>query len=401
MQSSNAHGSDLDWPHITAFRRRLHMDPELSEQEHRTAVAVEHELSDAAPPDRMLTGLGRMQTGLGAVYEGAAEGPTVMLRCELDALPIQEAGDCEHRSRREGVAHLCGHDGHMATMVAVAHSLHRRRPARGRAVLLFQPAEETGTGAEALLNDPRFTELAPQFVFGFHNIPGYETGTLLLREGTFAAASVGFIVTFSGSTSHSSYPEYGRNPTAAVARLLDLVNGIETERAGDFQSRSTGTVTSARLGAVEIGPNFGTAPGEAEVMGVLRAYHDDDLATLKTVVSAEAERLAREAALECSVEWREEFAATENHDRAVRVLSAVAERHQRPCRVVEDPFRWSEDFGRYLQVWNGAFFGIGSGLRQPQLHSDTYDYPDELIPVGAAVYREILDALPEVTSASE
>ncbi len=391
MQSSHASALDVNWYQIAALRRRLHRHPEVSEQEYQTAAAVVQELA-AAGPDRLITGLSRMRTGVCAVYEGKAEGPTVMLRCELDALPIRETGERSHRSVRDGVAHLCGHDGHMATMIAVAQSLRRRGITRGKAVLLFQPAEETGTGAAALLDDRRFTALSPDVVLGFHNLPTFPCGVLVVRSGIFAAASVGFIVTFGGRTSHSSYPEHGLNPTAAVAGLMEFVNGIETHRQSAFGARSTGTITSARVGAVELGANFGTAPGEAVVMGVLRAYYNDDLLKLKSLIAEEAEGLAAPAGLSCEIEWREEFAVTENDAAVVDRIVEVARQRGWECRTVDEPFRWSEDFGRYLQHFDGAFFGIGSGEAQPQLHSDTYDYPDEIIPVGAEVYRALLDS---------
>ncbi len=373
------------------LRRNLHRYPEVSEHEHETARTVERELGERCAPDRLITGLGSMGTGICAVYEGREPGPTVMLRCELDALPIQDLGRHEHRSERDGVAHLCGHDGHMTTMIAVAQSLCRRPLERGRAVLLFQPAEETGTGAAALLEDPRFLELEPDLILGFHNLPTFPIGTVVTRPGTFAAASVGFIATFEGRTSHSSYPEYGVSPTSTVSQLLEFVNGLEHRHADEFVARSTGTITSAALGAVELGPNFGTAPGEAVVMGVLRAYNDQDLNTLKSLLTNEVQRLAEAAGLSSQIEWREEFAATDNNEEVVEWLETVLDAHDRPRRRVEEPFRWSEDFGRYLTRFKGAFFGIGAGEAQPQLHSNTYDYPDEIIPVGAEMYRILLD----------
>ena len=373
------------------LRRRLHRYPEVSEHEHETARVVERELRERSVPDRLITGLGSMGTGICALYEGRRPGPTVMLRCELDALPIQDLGLHEHRSEHDGVAHLCGHDGHMTTMIAVAHSLRQQPLEHGRAVLLFQPAEETGTGAAALLEDQRFLELEPDLILGFHNLPTFPAGTVVARAGTFAAASVGFVATFEGRTSHSSYPEYGLSPTSTVSQLLEFVNGLERQHEQSFIARSTGTVTSAALGAVELGPNFGTAPGEAVVMGVLRAYHDQDLGKLKSLVSDKVRQLAEAAELHSELEWREEFAATENDAEVVEWLESVAEAEGWQYQRVEEPFRWSEDFGRYLTRFKGAFFGIGAGETQPQLHSNTYDYPDEIIPVGAGICRTLLE----------
>jgi amidohydrolase len=142
--------SNNDIVEIVAWRQKLHSMPELSGNESRTAGEVAGLL--AAGADRIVTGLGGH--GVAAVYQGAQPGPSVMLRAELDGLPIEELTDLPYRSGTPGKAHLCGHDGHMAILAAVARSLERQRPGRGRAVLLFQPAEEDGSGAESVLADP-------------------------------------------------------------------------------------------------------------------------------------------------------------------------------------------------------------------------------------------------------
>lgn len=376
---------------IREFRHRLHARPELSGRETETAQRVVERLAQSRPA-RVVSGLGSMQTGVCAVYEGGQAGPAILVRCELDALPIQERNRFGHRSTVPGVAHMCGHDGHMATLAALAGDLGANPIARGRVQLLFQPAEETGAGAVAVLEDPRFRALGdPDYVYALHNVPKYPLGTVLLREGVFAQGSVGFIVNFSGRTSHASYPEHGVNPSVAVTRLVTAVNGFGSSFAGKASAPVLGTISYARIGREETGPNFGTTPGEACVSGVLRAQRSADLERLRAELADLAGRLAMESGLGHALTWHEAFAATESDGGCVAVVRAAAMRLGLAVQELDEPFRWSEDFGYFTAAFRGAFFGLGSGVDQPQLHDERYDYPDELIATGARLYRAIID----------
>ncbi len=376
---------------IAAFRRELHSRPELSECETWTAKTIASRLS-LARPDKIVDQLGTMKTGLCAVFDSAQPGATVLIRAELDALPIQESNTFDHRSTSNGVSHKCGHDGHMATLVAVADSLRDRPITRGRVYLLFQPAEETGTGAAAVMADQRFQALTPpDFVYAFHNVPKYPFGRVLVRDGTFAQASVGFIVKYRGKTSHSSYPEHGVNPSRAVTALVTAVNSFDTELADQVVAPVLGTISYAELGAAEKGPNFGTTPGEASVVGVVRAQRTDDLTQVRAYLADLAARLASESGLSHELTWHEAFAATVSSKECVNMIERAAGDAALTVDRLPSPFRWSEDFGHFTEAYNGAFFGLGSGVEQPQLHDDGYDYPDELIEVGAKLYRAIID----------
>ena len=377
---------------LATFRRHLHAHPELSEREQATARTIVERLR-LNPSARIVERLGSMGTGVCAIIDSGVDGPTVLIRAELDALPIEETNDFEHRSRNAGVSHKCGHDGHMATLVAVADGLRERPVARGRVYLLFQPAEETGTGAAAVIADKRFSALPrPDFVYAFHNVPKHPLGHVLLRDGLFAQASVGFIVEFSGRTSHSSYPEHGINPSRAVTSLVDAVNHFDESLAADVAAPVLGTISYAELGSAENGANFGTTPGNATVMGVVRAHRTDDLDKVRTRLEQLAIKLAGESRLSHTLSWHEAFAATTADADCVRIIEQAARRAGLEVDRLDEPFRWSEDFGYFTDAYTGAFFGLGSGANQPQLHDDGYDYPDELIGIGARLYREIIDA---------
>jgi amidohydrolase len=376
---------------IARFRRQLHARPELSEREHETATAIVARLAPTHPTS-IVDGLGTMQTGLCAVYDSGEPGPVVLIRAELDALPIQESNSFGHRSTVSGVSHKCGHDGHMATLVAVAEGLREQPIARGKVYLLFQPAEETGTGASAVLADERFKALAPpDVVYAFHNVPKYPLGHVLLRKGLFAQGSVGFVARYRGKTSHSSYPEHGINPAAAVTALVAAVNRFDEALAGSVSAPVLGTVSYAQLGSAEKGPNFGTTPGEGVVMGVVRAHKTSDLERVRDELASLTKRLAEDEGLEHELSWHEAFAATESNDDCVATIEAAAAEAGVDAMYLDEPFRWSEDFGYFTAAFKGAFFGLGSGTAQPQLHDDGYDYPDALIGIGANIYRAIID----------
>ncbi len=373
---------------LVTLRRELHAFPEVSGEEVGTAACL-REFFVPCHPARLLDNLGGH--GLAVVFDSPEpdRGPTVALRAELDALPIQETADHDHASQRDGVAHLCGHDGHMAMLCGVALGLQERPLRRGRLVLLFQPAEETGEGARAVCADPRWQDLDADYVFALHNLPGYPLGHVLLRTGPFCAGSVGLVIRLEGRTSHAAYPEKGRSPANAMSRLLtELVTlPLDLERAGVL---ALVTVVHARLGEVA----FGTTPGEAEIMATLRSDDEAVLEDLQARAVALAGNVADEEGLRCALDWVDEFPVTENEDLAV----AVADRAALAAGLSidepdESPFRWSEDFGWFTRQTSGAVIGVGSGENQPGLHAPDFDFPDELLPVGLRFWDALIEEL--------
>lgn len=379
----------VDWKKIIETRHHLHQYPELSEIEHDTSFYINEWLVELGGCE-VISQLGSMRTGICAVFSGVSDGPVIGLRSELDALAINEDSDLPHKSCRSGIAHMCGHDGHMATLLAVASDLRARPIEKGKVVLIFQPAEETGTGAQALIEDDRFRDLEIDLIFGLHNIPKAPMGQVIMRKGTFAAASLGAIISFNGETSHSGYPEHGRSPVGLVSELLRTIEnqGSLGPRLKDWARY---IISSVHLGEVGHGPNFGVSPGEATVMMILRAYENEDMALLKSELESFLKKASAIHKIEFSLTYHEPYNATKSDDQVMDELLALAEKKSWDFQLKETPFRWSEDFGRYTEKYKGAFFGLGSGAGQPQLHNSDYDYPDELIPLGAKVYRDIID----------
>jgi amidohydrolase len=374
--------TNRDVVELTDWRRELHRRPELSGQEAETALVVEAFLAGTMA-DRILTGIGGH--GIAAVYDGKAPGPTVMFRAELDGLPIEELSDAPHRSMVPGKAHLCGHDGHMATLAALARGLGRERPRRGRAVLLFQPAEETGAGAAAVLADPRFPSIAPDYAFALHNMPGLPLGHVALDRGPVNCASRGMRIALSGKTAHAATPEEGVSPMAALAALMPGLTALGP--GGPLtEAFALVTVTHARMGE----PAFGIAPAHAEIWATLRTVTDAGMDRLR----ARAESLAREAAqaagLGISIEYQDVFVHCENDPEAVEHLRRALDAEGVPHDRGNLPMLPSEDFGRFGTHARSAMFFLGAGEGHPGLHNPDYDYPDELIAVGARVFMRVL-----------
>ena len=374
--------TNRDIAELADWRRELHRFPEVSREEAATAARVVQALGGLGP-DQVLTGLGGH--GVAAVFHGAAPGPTVLFRAELDALPIEELSDAPYRSTIPGKGHLCGHDGHMTLLMGLARLLSRQRPERGRVVLMFQPAEEDGSGAAAVLADPAFAAIRPDWAFSIHNMPGTAFGRGLLKSGVVNCASQGLRITLGGKTAHASLPETGTSPGLALASLIDQFTRLAPPGplGPGFQLI---TVTHARLGE----PAFGIAPGAAELWVTLRTMEDAGMATLKAQAIALAETAAKAHGLTVGFETHDDFAASVNHPEATERIAQAMEALGMAHEEGDLPMRGSEDFGRFGQPGTrSAMLFLGVGERHPALHNPDYDFPDALIGPGVAIFHRI------------
>ncbi|MCK4672183.1 MAG: amidohydrolase [Candidatus Aegiribacteria sp.] len=368
---------------LIRIRQHLHSTPELSGKESVTAEYLRAFLQ-GCNPDTLITELGG--TGIAAVYNGPITGYRVLLRCDMDAVPVSEETNLPYTSTMDGVSHKCGHDGHMAIMAGVADWLSDNRPLSGSVVLLFQPAEETGEGAIRVLEDPRFQEIIPDFVFALHNLPGFPIGSIILREGIFASASRGMVIELSGSSAHAAEPHLGRSPALATARMIQAFNDVPASD-GSMNRSAQITITHVRIGE----PAFGTSPGKGRLMLTLRSDNVEAIKTLSRWSEDSARRIANSFDLNVQISWTEEFPVTENSARAVDSIRTAAEYLDLEIVQPENPFPWSEDFGNFTMSYPGALFGIGAGTHSSALHSPEYDFPDELITTGVNVFRRIIE----------
>ena len=361
---------------LTALRHRLHMQPEISGDEANTAAVVAEHLNDM--DCHVLTAVGGH--GIAAVFDSGQPGPTVGIRCELDALPIQELSDKPYVSTASGKGHLCGHDGHMAMVLGVAHGLIRTPLARGRVVLIFQPAEETGRGAAAYRADPLFDEIAPDFVFSLHNLPGLDLGAIELCTGPANCASRGMRIVLTGKTSHAAAPQDGLSPAQAVAMLIPALSALGSGDDLNADYALT-TVTHANLGAA----TFGVAPGLAEIWVTLRTVSDKRMAQLVGQAEALVRKAAKDEGLGVEINYDDVFEACTNHTDAVHILCEACRAEGVDLHLTSRPQRFSEDFGQFAKGAKTVMFWIGAGAG-PQLHNPDYDFPDDLIPIGTGIF---------------
>jgi amidohydrolase len=367
---------------LVALRRALHRAPEVSGEEHQTAARISS-LLEQTRPDQLLTHVGG--TGVVAVYDGAEPGPTLLFRSELDALPIVESGQMDWRSAVAGKAHLCGHDGHMAIVAGLAQMLGRNRPKRGRVICLFQPAEETGAGAAAMLADPAFASIRPDMSIALHNLPGMPFGHVAMCRGPANFASEGLSITLTGRTSHASQPENGVSPGLVVAQLIHDLPMLPA-RLDMAQGNTLVTVVHAKLGE----PAFGIAPGEAVVMATFRAINDADQARLIDGAEAMARAAAARSGLGIVLSRHDGFAACHNDDKAFALVEAASKDRGMDFAEVKLPFRWSEDFGRFRQIAPTGLFVLGAGEDCAPLHAPDYDFPDALIATGVQLFAAMV-----------
>ncbi len=374
----------LNLEELIEFRKDLHRNPELAGKELNTSNKIINFIN-RFNPDGVITGIAG--NGAAFIFKGNKEGKTILFRSELDALPISEQNSFEYKSRVENVSHKCGHDGHMTILSGLASILKDEKPDKGKVIILFQPSEETGEGAKAVLEDKKLTSLNPDYVFALHNLPGFPVSSVIIKSGIFASASKGMIIRLSGKTSHASEPEKGISPVSAAASImkkLPLIPNIVKIR--DF---GLITVIHVKIGDVA----FGTNPGYGEIMATLRSYRIDDMDLITneciSIVKEESEKYG----LNYNIEWTEEFPSSINNEECTKVIKRCSEKLHLNVIEIENPFRWSEDFGHFLNKYKGALFGIGAGKDHPDLHNHDYDFPDNIIESSVELFYSVMKEL--------
>ncbi|WP_020404084.1 amidohydrolase [Gracilimonas tropica] len=363
------------------LRRTLHRYPELSKKEFETSRRIS-EFMQQFNPDKEIDVAG---TGKMFVFEGDEPGETLMFRCELDALPIQEQShNLAYRSSISNVAHLCGHDGHMAIIAYLGKLISEQRPNKGKVVLLFQPAEENLLGAKDVVESPEFHNLSPDYIFALHNIPGQPKDKVLVKEGSFTAASCGITIKLEGRTSHAAEPEKGNSPYFAATRIIDEIQNL-TQSENGFSDHVIATLIYVRLGEIA----FGVSPSDLEMGITLRAYENQDLDRLCKESENILHKYAKEYDLAYSHNYCEIYPATLNAPECVNMVEEAARNTELDLETMDHPNNWSEDFAYFTATNKGAQFGFGSGEDQPNLHDPAFDFPDDIIEPAAQVFFDI------------
>ena len=385
MSDTKSFLSDSQFQQLAAFRKELHTHPEVSGNEHETAKRVLTYLDNLNPSSVMHTFGG---TGIIATYDSRKAGPTLLFRAELDALPIQEINTFDYQSIYEGVSHKCGHDGHSTSLLGLATLLHENPPQKGKVHLLFQPAEEDGEGAKAMLADSKFEGIDPDFIFAYHNLPGYPLGEVVYRQGSFTAAVKSVTFKFHGKTAHAAEPEHGHNPALAIA---DILKGCEQLTNNEPSRADFKLITPIHIEMGEIA--YGISAGYGELRLTIRTWTQEFMHELTEGVLRLAKEASDKYGMLISDEWSHEFSANQNQDAAVLQVVQASESMGYVLSQRDYPFKWGQDLGLFTQHFPGAMFGIGSGENCPALHNPDYDFPDELIHTGTSLFYKICENL--------
>ena len=373
--------TNFDIAELTEFRRELHRHPEVSGEEVETASKITAALRPMLPT-RILTGLGGH--GVAAIFDSGKAGPTVLFRAELDALPIEELNNIAWSSQAQGKSHVCGHDGHMTMLLALGRLISRQPVAKGRVILMFQPAEEDGSGAKAVVADPAYQEIQADWAFAIHIEPGRPFGYVSTCEGLINCASLGLKIKFTGKTAHAADPEDGVSPAQAIATLIPALDALGQGASLDENFRLL-TITHVKIGK----PTFGVAPGEGEVFATLRTTGDASLESLETKARTRAITIAEEFGLSVDFEVCDHFAASINDPDAYKVAATAMKAIGIFYGDAGVPMRASEDFGVFGWDAKAAMLCLGPGEDYAALHNPDYDFPDDLIPIGCAIFERI------------
>lgn len=371
-------------PGLEQLRKEIHQNPELSQHEHNTSNRIVKYLTDHSNG----TVLRIANTGVIATFDSGIEGKSILLRADIDALPILETNDFEYKSNVNGVSHKCGHDGHTVMMLGIARLLSEYPIKKGKVVLLFQPAEENGMGAEAVLNESQFQQLHFDFVFALHNIPGIKKNQIILKENTFNANVKSLIIKLHGKTAHAAEPEKGHNPAIAIA---DILQYSEAATNNNPQQNDFFLITPVHINMGEIA--YGISAGYGEVHLTIRSWDlalfDKKCGDLESFI----QRTCKTNNLQADISWTQVFYTNKNDSTAIDIVRKAAIANKYELHEMTHPFKWGEDFGLFTQKYKGAMFGLGAGENTPALHNPDYDFPDDITATGIQQFFQIVQEI--------
>ncbi|MFM0165291.1 amidohydrolase [Paraburkholderia sediminicola] len=371
---------DADIDELVALRRDIHANPETAFDETRTSELVAAKLR--AWDIETHTGVGR--TGVVGVIRGtrttSGTGRAIALRADMDALPMEEEGRPLHRSLRQGVFHGCGHDGHTAMLLGTARHFSRHRDFAGTIVLIFQPAEETGGGALAMLADALETRFPFDEIYAMHNAPHFAPGTFGVRDGAMLASCDELRIDVNGVGGHGSSPERTKDPIAASAQLICALQTV-VSRAIDPAS-----VAVLSIGSIHAGSTSNVIPAHAQMTGTMRTFDESVRAQMKARIESICAGVALATECEIAVTFYGSSPATINHREQAAAAATAAAEVFGEANVLRDfpPLNGSEDFSEFLLHRPGAYVLLGQG--GVYCHHPEFDFNDEVLPLGVRFF---------------
>ncbi len=369
------------------WRHDIHRHPELAFEENRTAGIVAELLAEwgiEVHRDIGATGVvGLLQRGSGRRRIG--------LRADMDALRIQEKNDFPHRSRHDGKMHACGHDGHTAMLLGAARYLAEQGEFDGTVVFIFQPAEEHGDGAKAMIADGLFERFPVDDVYAIHNFPSLETGHFAVRPGSIMAAEDNFEITIDGSGCHAAMPHLGRDPIVTGAEIVMAMQTLVSRTLDPMDHAVVSFTEFVTDGTVNV------IPGQVVLKGDTRSLTPAVQDHIETTMARIVEGVCAAHGVEHRFDYRRNFAPTVNTEAEARIAADVAANIAGSARVIGDsrPIRASEDFGFMLQARPGAYVLLGNGVEGIggcSLHNSAYDFNDAILTIGADFWVELVQS---------
>lgn len=371
---------------LTEWRRDLHAHPELGFEETRTSDLVAAKL--AAFGCEVHRGLGK--TGVVGTLREGSSARSVGLRADMDALPIEEVGACEHRSRHRGKMHACGHDGHTTMLLGAARYLAETRNFDGSVHFIFQPAEEGMGGATAMVEDGLFEKFPCDAIFGMHNRPGLPIGHFAVRAGPMMAAGAFFDIRITGKGAHGARPETGIDPVIVAAHIAIALQTIV--------SRNAPPVETAVLSVTKIhaGDAYNVIPQTAQLAGTVRAFSRDVMALIEASMRRIAKGVAGAFGATAEVDFRFLFPPTVNDAREADFAAGICAGLVGAQNVERNPplIMGSEDFSLMLEKVPGCYINIGNGVGEGgcEVHNPAYDFNDAALPLGASFFARLVEA---------
>jgi hippurate hydrolase len=378
---------------LQAIRRDIHAHPELSYEEQRTADVVADRLTGWGIP--VVRGLG--VTGVVGVIKHGTSPRAIGLRADMDALPMQELNTFEHASRHAGKMHACGHDGHTAMLLGAAHYLSRHRNFDGTVYVIFQPAEEGGAGARRMIEDGLFDKCPMDAVYGMHNWPGIKAGTFGVVAGPMMASSNEFHVTVKGKGGHAAQPDRAVDPVMVAVQIAQAWQTIV--------SRETNPLEAAVLSITQIhaGSATNVIPNDAALVGTVRTFSTAVLDLMERRMREIAAGVAAAFNASVDVDFKRNYPPLVNHARetalAIQAMRAVVGDDAVDTSI--EPSMGAEDFAFMLQAKPGCYVFLGNGdgehragghgLGPCQLHNGSYDFNDQLLPIGASYWVRLAE----------
>jgi amidohydrolase len=370
---------------ITVWRRDFHQHPEILYEVHRTAGVVAEKLRTFGC-DEVVPGIGR--TGVVGVIKGKTNksGKTIGMRADMDALPIHEATGLPHASKIKGAMHACGHDGHTALLLGAAKYLCETRNFDGTVVVIFQPAEEGGAGAKAMVDDGMMDRWNIQEVYGMHNQPGMAIGTFGTTPGPMLAASDRLSITIEGKGGHAAKPHLAVDTVLVAAHVVTALQSIVSRNVNPIES---GVISICMFHSGDAG---NVIPMTAELTGTVRSLLPHVRDTLEQRINEVAVGTAKLFGATANVRYSRDYPVTRNHEKQAAFAASVAAQISGADKVNGNilPVMGGEDFSFMLESRPGAFVFFGNG-NSASVHHPAYDFNDDAIPAGVSFWARLAE----------